>query len=160
MAGTGRKPPEVMLELPPLLANSIWMGSFPYGFRFFGLHVLAELPLEAWVIWLLIKKREGFGWLFGRMLIANGASFFAGTFALVGFSIPKQSLEGTAGVWLGAFLISWVVEGFLLRRWLQVVPAPLVWRATFWGNVTSYTIAALIFVAWLRGVRVPWPTIH
>ncbi|MEQ1936184.1 MAG: hypothetical protein ABL962_20195 [Fimbriimonadaceae bacterium] len=144
------------MELPPILANSIWAGSFPYGFQFFGLHVFAELPLEAYVIWRFIQRREGFGWLFGRVLLANVASFFAGTFGLTGFPIPMHSLGGTAGVWLGAFLVSWAVEGFLLRRWLQMVPTATVWRATFWGNVASYTIAALIFIAWLRGIRVPW----
>lgn len=148
------------MELPPILANTIWMGSFPYGFRFFGLHVFAELPLEAFVIWRLIQRRERFGWLFGRVLFANIASFFAGIFALTGFFVPKHSLEGTAGVWLGAFLVSWAVEGFLLRRWLQMVPGPTVWRATFWGNVASYTIAVLIFIAWFRGIHIPWPMIH
>ena len=139
------------MELPPILANTIWGGSFPYGFRFFGLHVLVELPLEAYVIWRLIQKRGGLGWLFGRVLIANVISFLIGVVLLDWVTVPKQSLEGAAGVWLGAFLISWAVEGFLLRRWLQMIPSPMVWRATFWGNVASYTIAAFIFVAWLRG---------
>jgi hypothetical protein len=42
--------PQSIMERPPLLANTIWAGSFPYGFRFFGLHVLAELLLEACVV--------------------------------------------------------------------------------------------------------------
>jgi hypothetical protein len=116
--------------------------------------------LEAYVIWRFIQKRDGFGWLFGRVLVANVVSFFLGTFALVAFSVPKHSLEGSAAVWLGAFLVSWIVEGLLLRRWLQMVPTATVWRATFWGNVASYTIAALIFIARMRGVQIPWPTIH
>lgn len=145
------------MELPPILANTIWVGYFPYGFRFFGLHVFAELPLEAFVIWRLIQRRERFSWLFGRVLLANIASFLVGTFALAGFSVPKHSMEGTAAVWLGAFIVSWAVEGFLLSRRLQMVPAPTVWRAAFWGNVASYTIAALIFLRALEVFAFPGP---
>ncbi len=39
--------PQSIMERPPLLANTLRAGAFPYGFRFFGLHVLAQLPLEA-----------------------------------------------------------------------------------------------------------------
>lgn len=144
------------MELPLILANSIWAGAFPYSFRFFGLNVVVELPLEAFVIWRLTQRCKAFGWLFNRVLLANIASFFVGTFTLAAFSVPKHSLEGAAGVWLGAFLVSWAVEGSLLRKWFQMVPTPTVWRATFWGNVASYTIAALIFIAWLRGIHIPW----
>ena len=146
--------------LPPLLANSIWVGSFPYGFRFFGLHVVAELPLEAWVIWLLIQRRGKFGWLFFRVLLANVASLFVGTTALVGFDVPYNAFQGTMAAWLGAFVISLVVESLLLRRWLQAIPASKLFRACFWGNVASYSIAFLVFVAYLRGIRLPWPTVH
>lgn len=145
------------MELSPILANTIWVGSFPYSFKFFGLHVVAELPLEVYVIWRLIQRRERFGWLFGRVLLANIASFLVGTLALVGFSVPTHSLEGTAAAWLGAFLISWLVEALLLGRWMRTVSRPTTWRASFWGNVASYTIASLVFVAWLRGVHIPWP---
>lgn len=148
------------MHLPVILANSIWVGSVPYGFQFIGLHVIAELPLEAFVIWLFIKKRERFGWLFSRVLLANVVSFFVGTFALVGYSVPMHDSQRMAAVWLGAFVISWTVEGLLLRRWLRMVPAGQVIRATFWGNVASYTIAALIFAAYIRGIRMPWPMIR
>ena len=143
--------------LPIIFANTIWSASFPYGFQFFGLHVIAELPLEAWVIWLLIHRRERFRWLFGRVLLANAASFFVGLLVLGGFIATKVSLLHTALSWLGAFLVSVVVESIFLRRWLQIIPARQVVRACFWGNVVSYTIAALIFIARLRGIRIPWP---
>ncbi len=143
--------------LPVILANTIWSASFPYGFQFFGLHVIAELPLEAWVIWLLIHRRESFRWLFGRVLLANAASFFVDLFVLGGFIAAKSSLLHTSLSWLGAFLVSVVVESFLLRRWLPIIATRQVVRACFWGNVASYTIAALIFIAWLRGIRIPWP---
>lgn len=125
-----------------------------------GLHVIVELPLEAFVVWLFIQKRERFGWLFFRVLLANVASFFVGTFALVGFSVPMHDLQRTAAVWFGAFVISWAVEGLLLRRWLQIVPTGQIICATFWGNVASYTIAALLFIAYIRGIRMPWPMIR
>lgn len=147
------------MHLPAILANSIWIGSVPYGFQFMGLHVFAELPLEAFVIWMFIQKCARFGWLLFRVLLANVASFFVGTFALVGFDVPMQDVRMTVAVWVGAFVISWAVEGLLLRRWLQRVPAGQVMRATFWGNVASYTIAALIFIAYIQGVRMPWPMI-
>ncbi|MEQ1750124.1 MAG: hypothetical protein ABL974_11915 [Prosthecobacter sp.] len=146
--------------LPAILANTIWSASFPYGFQFFGLHVVVELPLEAWVIWLLIHRRERFGWLFGRVLLANVASFFVGIFALGGFTAIKVSLLHTTLSWLGAFLVSVIVENFLLQRWLQSIQTRDVVRACFWGNVASYTLAALIFIAWFRGVHIPWPMIH
>ncbi|MFN0078946.1 MAG: hypothetical protein ACKVY0_20995 [Prosthecobacter sp.] len=148
------------MQLPAILANSIWVGAFPYSFKFFGLHVIVELPLEAFVIWLFIQKRERFVWLFGQVLLANVASFFVGTFALVGFSVPMLDLQRTAAAWLGAFVLSWAVECLLLRRWLQMIPTGQVIRATFWGNVASYTIAALIFIAYIRGIRMPWPMIR
>lgn len=148
------------MHLPAIFANSIWVGSVPYGFQFMGLHVIAELPLEVFVIWLFIQKRERFGWLFFRVLLANVASFFVGTFALVGFDVPMHDSQRTVAVWFSAFVISWAVEGLLLRRWLQMVPARHVIRATFWGNAASYTIAALIFIAYIRGIRMPWPMIR
>ena len=148
------------MRLPALLANSIWVGSFPYGFQFFGWHVLMELPVEAFVIWLFIQKRVRFGWLFLWVLLANVASLFVGITALVGFSVPTHDMQRTVAVWLGAFVISWAVEGLLLRRWLQVFSTRQVIWATFWGNVTSYTIAVLIFIAFIRGIRMPWPMIR
>jgi|GEM_PF-6794372 len=148
------------MELSSFLANTIWMGSFPYGFRLFGLHVVAELPLEAFVIWKLIQKREHFRWLFGRVLLANVGSFFAGTLALGSIWVPKYSEQGESAVWVAAFAISWVVECFFLQRWLQAVPRAQIWKATFWGNVASYLVAVLVFLAWRHNFRVPWPTIH
>ncbi len=146
--------------VPTLLANTIWVGAYPYSFRFFGLHVVAELPLEAWVIWLLIQRREKFGWLFVWVLLANTVSFFLGPLILLGFDVPKTALHSNIGAWLAAFAISFLVEGWLLRRWLQAIPPRKLFRACFWGNVASYTIAFLVFVAYLRGVRVPWLTRH
>ena len=143
-----------------ILANSIWAGSFPYGFKFFGLHVLVELPLEAFVIWLFIQKRLRFGHLFIWVLIANVVSLVVGTIALDGFSVPMHDLEGTVALWLTAFVISWALECLLLRWRLQMLPTGQVIRATFWGNVASYTIAALIFIAYIRGIQLPWHTIR
>ena len=149
--------PDIKIKLPLILANTVWSGAFPLGFKFFGLHVIAELPLEALVIWLFTGRREHLVRVFGWVLLANVASFVVGVFALTGFSVPKISLAGTAGVWLVAFLVSWAVEGYFLRRWLQVANSRTIWRAVFWGNVVSYTMAAVIFIAWIKGIRIPWP---
>lgn len=145
------------MELPLTLANTVWSGALPLGFQFFSLHVIVELPLEALVIWMFIRRREHFVRVFGWVLVANVVSLFAGVVALSGFSVPKVSFSGVASTWLGAFLISWAVEGYFLLRWLQVVDRRVVWRAVFWGNMVSYTLAALIFIAWMKGIRIPWP---
>ncbi|MCB1093711.1 MAG: hypothetical protein KDL87_19380 [Verrucomicrobiae bacterium] len=89
------------------------------------------------------------------MLIANLMSFILGSLALNFFTIPKESLFGTALIWFGAFLISWVAETLVFRFRLDVASNIEVWRATFWGNVASYTIAAGIFLAYLRGGTIP-----
>lgn len=90
-----------------------------------------------------------------RVLIANVVSFLIGSLALNLFSVPKESLPATALLWLAAFLVSWAVEALVFRFRLDSESDIGVWRATFWGNVASYSIAAAIFLIYLRGGDIP-----
>lgn len=139
-----------------VIANTIWGGAIPFGFRFFGLHVLLELAAEIILIWLILGRRPSLKSLTLWVVTANFASFFIGVLLLSTLFIEKDSLSMTALVWFGAFAISWLTEGFVLSTRLKDNSLSLAMRAAFWGNTVSYLIAWGLFIGHIQGVDFPF----
>lgn len=114
--------------------------------------------METVLIWLLLRRRLDLVSVSTRVVIANFVSLFVGgmvlSIVLEGY-IHRLGFQDAALLWSSAFLISWVLEACVFKFRLKFASPIDVWRATFWANVASYTIAAVIFLIYMSGREVP-----
>lgn len=139
----------------PITANTIWSGALPLGYRYVGVHVVLELTVEIFLIWILLRKRIELRSVTLWVIVANMMSFIIGSLVLMFFFVPKNSVLGISFVWILAFSISWVIESQIFNFRTKSEPLGGVWRATFWANVASYTIAYILFQVHIGGSYVP-----
>jgi hypothetical protein len=114
------------------------------GLLWLALLLLLGVIIVEWIVLLLFGLGNP-GKLFLHSLIVNIASTILGYVLAAPLSSISQNNSSDLLSWLVFFIVTVIVEGFLLQVLNKEQPAKKVWMATFTMNLVSYLALYLLF---------------
>ena len=110
----------------------------------FAIILFIGVSIVEWVILLLFKLGNP-GKLFLHSLLVNFVSTIFGYVLAEPLSSISQNDSSGLLSWLTFFIVTVLVEGFLLQILNKQQPAKKVWMATFTMNLVSYLALYFLF---------------
>ena len=117
------------------------------GLLWLALILLLGVVIVEWIVMLLFGLGNP-GKLFLHSLIVNIASTILGYVLAAPLSSISQNESSDFLSWLIFFVLTVIVEGFLLQVLNKEQPVKKVWMATFTMNLVSYLALYLLFGSW------------